>query len=196
MLKRVVHKRKELLASKEALRNAKRSAILKRHWKGQGKITPVVKEAAVTWIGNHENVVTSPICNETILAKQPGSNKKHRVPKLLLEIPVRELHNPLVAPLDQGGLPQCRDANGNVIVSDTSLQQIIKKDVPQLRRMCVQFKQMCGCKICMSMHSMHKSLNAFCQRLVHTAVAGTLQPTEDMQTCTDTHCATKRRELA
>jgi hypothetical protein len=54
-------------------------------------------------------VVTSPIYNETILVKQePGSSEKRRVPKLLLETPVWELHNLLVAPVEQGGLPEGR----------------------------------------------------------------------------------------
>jgi hypothetical protein len=55
----------------------------------------------VNWIQSHENVVTSPIYNENILVKQePGSIEKRRLPKLLLEIPVRELHNLLVAPIE------------------------------------------------------------------------------------------------
>ena len=40
------------------------------------------------------------IYNETILVNEPGSNEKYHVPKLLLEIPVRKLHNLLMAPLD------------------------------------------------------------------------------------------------
>jgi hypothetical protein len=56
-----------------------------------------------------------------VLVKDPGSGKKCRVPKLLLEIAVRELHSLLVAPLDQGGLPQSRDADEKIAVSDTSL---------------------------------------------------------------------------
>jgi len=83
--------------------------ILKRHWRGHRKITIAVKEAIVSWVHQHENVVTSPIYSKTLLVKRPGSIEKQRVPKLLLEIPVRELHNLLVAPIDQGGLAQSRD---------------------------------------------------------------------------------------
>jgi hypothetical protein len=186
-LKRAIQARKELLVSKAASRNAKWSMILKRRWKGHRKITPAVKQAIVHWIQSHENVVTSPIFNETILVKEPGSIEKRRVPKLLLEIPVRELHNLLVAPLEQGGLPQCRDDDGKILVGDTTLRQIIKKDLPQLRRMSLRHKQMCGCEICISMHSIQKSLNAFRHRLVRTLTcAGTLQPTENIQTYIDT----------
>jgi hypothetical protein len=150
-LELAIQKRRELLVSKGASRNAKWSVILRRKWKGRRKMSPVVKQAVVNWIQSHENVATSPICNETILAKEPGSNEKRRVPKLLLEVPVRELHNLLVAPLDQGGLSQSRDADGKIIVSDTTLRRIMKKDLPHLCHMSLRHKQMCGCKIHMSM---------------------------------------------
>jgi hypothetical protein len=129
--------------------------------------------------------VTSSIHNETILVKEPGSNKKRRVPKLLLEVPVRELHNLLVAPPDQVGLSQSRAAAGKIIVSDTTLRRIAKKDLPQLRRM--SLRHMCGCEIRMSMHSMQKSLNAFRKRFVCTLTSDgmTLKSTEAVQTCTN-----------
>jgi hypothetical protein len=101
--------------------------ILKRQWEGHRKITPTTKQAIVHWIWSHENVVTSPIYNETLLVKKQGSIKKHHVPKLLLEVPIRELHNLLVASLEHGGLLQSRDEDGIIIVGDTTLRQIIKK---------------------------------------------------------------------
>jgi hypothetical protein len=131
-LKRAILTRKALKVSKGLSRNAKWLTILKRQWRGHRKITPAVKDAIVDWVTKHENVVTSPIYNETLLVKRPGSGEKHRVPKLLLEIPVRELHNLLVAPIDQGGLSQSRDSEGKIVVSDTTLRRIIRKDLPQL----------------------------------------------------------------
>jgi hypothetical protein len=168
--------------AKGASRNAEYLVILRHQWKGCRKINPVVKQAVLNWIRSHENVVTSPIYNETILVKEPGSSEKCRVPKLLLEIPVPELHNLPVAPLHQGGLSQSRDDDGKIIVSNTTLRRIIKRDLPQLRRMSMRHKQMCRCEICMSTHSMDKSLNGFRQRLVRTlTVSGTQQPTEAIQ---------------
>jgi hypothetical protein len=120
-LKRAIHTRDKLIVSKGASRNAKWSMILKRQWKGHQKITPATKQAIVHWIRSHEHVVTSPICNETLLVKKQGSIEKQRVPKLLIEITVRELHNLLVAPLEHGGLPQSRDEDGIIIVGDTTL---------------------------------------------------------------------------
>ena len=103
-LKRASQTRKALIVVKGLSRNAKWLTILKRQWKGHRKITPAVNVALGAWIQNHENVVTWPIYNETILVKKPGCIEKQRVPKLLLEIPVWELHNLLLACLDQGGL--------------------------------------------------------------------------------------------
>ena len=82
---------------------------------------------------NHENAIHSPIFNDTLLVKIPGSTlPKRRIGKLLLEIPVRDLHNHLVSPLEEGGLPQSRNEDGIVMVSDTALRRIIKEDIPQL----------------------------------------------------------------
>jgi hypothetical protein len=75
-LKRAIQTRKELKVSKGVSRNAKWLSILKRQWKGHRKITPVVKQALLSWIKSHENVVTSPIYNETILVKEEASIKK------------------------------------------------------------------------------------------------------------------------
>jgi hypothetical protein len=72
--------------------------------------------------------------NEKLLVKRQVS--------IEIEIPVRELHNLLVAPLEHGGLPQSRDEDGIISVGDTTLRQIIKKDLPQLRRMSLRHKQM------------------------------------------------------
>ena len=168
-LKRALQTRKALKVSKGVSRNAKWLTILKRHWRGHRKLTPAAKEAIVSWVRQHENVVTSPIYSETLQVKRPGSSEKHRVPKLLLEIPVRELHNLLVAPTYQGGLAQSRDEENKILCSDTTLRRIIRRDLPELRRMSLRHKQMCGCEICISMHSLHKSLNGFRQRLVRTS---------------------------
>jgi hypothetical protein len=46
---------------------------------------------------------------------------------------------------------------------------------------------MCGCEICISVHSIQKSLNAFRHRFMRTLTgAGTLQPTMEHQTYIDT----------
>ena len=185
-----VQTRKALKVSKGVSRNEKWLTILKRYWRGHRKITPAVKEAIVSWVRQHGNVATLPIYSETLLVKGPGSSEKHRVPKLLLEIPVRELHNLLLAPTDQGGLAQSRDEENKILCSDTTLRRIIRRDLPELRRMSLRHKQMCGCEICISMHSLHKSLNGFRQRLVRTLTIPETQQTpertQQIQTYKDT----------
>jgi hypothetical protein len=52
----------------------------------------------------HGNVNNSPILYDTLLIKAPGSNQKTQVGKLLLSIPVRELHNKMVSAVIDGGL--------------------------------------------------------------------------------------------
>jgi hypothetical protein len=144
-------------------------------------------EDKASYQAGHENVVTSPISNETLLVKERGSIEKRRVPKLLLKIPVCEpLHNLLVAPLlEQGGLPLSRDDDGVTLVGNTTIRQ---KDLPQLHRMSLRHKQVCGFKICISMHSIQKSLSAFRHQFVRTLTdARMLQSTTmELQTYIDT----------
>ena len=70
--------------------------------KGHSKITESVRKALHTWVIDHPRVVNSPITNDTILVLNPDTNQKERVGKLLLEIPIRELHNDLIEPPPPG----------------------------------------------------------------------------------------------
>jgi hypothetical protein len=124
-------------------------------------VTPELRTKVVDWITSHEHVVNSPIYNETLLIKDPGTSEKRRVAKLLLEIPVRELHCNLVAPVQEGGLAESRDLAGSIIISDSNLRIIIKESIPQLRRMSSRHKQRCGCGTCIIVSSLQISLNGF-----------------------------------
>jgi hypothetical protein len=63
----------------------------------------------------------------------------------------------------------------------------IKRDLLQLHRMSLRHKQMCRCEICISIHSLHKSLNGFRQRLAHSlTIPGTQEQTKRIQTYKDT----------
>jgi hypothetical protein len=90
---------------------------LKRQHKGRRNIPSAIRDAVIDWVVNDENVIPSPLLNETILVKAPGSRQKRRVTKLLLEIPVRELHNKMLSEL-----AETRDTAGKALVSDTSLR--------------------------------------------------------------------------
>ena len=122
----------KIKAAKSTSRNAKWVSLLKRQWKGHRKVTTEIRIKVVDWITSHEHVVNSPIYNETLLIKDPVTSEKRRVAKLLLEIPVWELHNNLVAPVQEGGLAESQDSTGSIIISDMNLQIIIKESLPQL----------------------------------------------------------------
>ena len=72
------------------------------------------------WVTNHHQVVQSPIVNDTLLIKNLDGEKV-AVTKLLLRIPVRELHNDLIKPVEEGGFALARNDKGEVQMSDTSL---------------------------------------------------------------------------
>jgi hypothetical protein len=102
---------------------------------------------------NHENAIASPVAKDTILVLNKENGEKDRVGKLLLEIYVRELHNSLIGPVEDGGLASARDANGIVLISDTALRFLLP---PQLRKMTPGHKQMCGCELCIVAKGLHQ----------------------------------------
>ena len=101
----------------------------------------------------------SPIARDTLLISDADSKVKRRVPKLLLECSIRQLHNDPIASPDDGGLLGARHAKTNdVIFSDTML---ISLAPPQLRPMTDNHKMMCGCAICNTSKYMQESFNAW-----------------------------------
>ena len=52
------------------------------------------------------------------------------VPKLLLFVSVRELHNSLVSGPNYGGIKDARDEDGKIIISDSTLRSLLP---PQLK---------------------------------------------------------------
>ena len=125
--------------------------------KGYCKISRDVKFKLRNWIVNHPHIVASPIVNDTLIVRNPITNIKERVGKLLLEIPVRELHNDLIEPIERGGLAEAWK-DGKVIISDISLRRLLPKE---LRPATERHKQMCCCETCISPLMLQSSLNAF-----------------------------------
>ena len=78
---------------------------------------------------NHPQVVQSPIINDSVKVNIYGHTRPQIVPKLLLRLSVRELRNILVIDPDNGGLKKARDADNNIIISDSTLRSILP---PQL----------------------------------------------------------------
>jgi len=127
--------------------------------RGSSKIIPLLPQI-VDWVRTHPNVIPSPQMRDTLIING------ERVGKLLLEIPVRELHNCMIKPAEEGGLPCVRDTSNKVLVSDTSLRSILKTNIPELRKATDSHKQMCGCEICVISKLMFKSLAAWRHKYV------------------------------
>ena len=64
------------------------------------------------------------------------------VPKLLLQVSVRELHNSLVSDPNDGGLKDAIDEDGRIIISDSTLRSLLP---PQSKQISARYKIMCGC---------------------------------------------------
>ena len=107
----------------------------------------------------NSNVRQSPITRDTILIADADTKEKCRLPKLLLECSMQQLHNELITSPDDGGLVGARHAITNdVIISDTMIRSLAP---PQLRPMTDNHKTMCGCAICKTSKYMQESLNAW-----------------------------------
>ena len=107
----------------------------------------------------NSNVRQSPITRDTLLIADADTKVKRRVPKLLLDCSMRQLHNELIASPDDGGLVGARHAIQNdVIISDTMLCSLA---APQLRPMTDNYKMMCGCAICNTSKYTQESLNVW-----------------------------------
>ena len=79
----------------------------------------------------NSNVRQSPTKRDTLLIADVDTKVKLRVPKLLLECSMRQLHNEIIASPDGGGLLGSRHAETNdVIISDKMLRSLAP---PQLR---------------------------------------------------------------
>ena len=84
-----------------------------------------LRQKLVEWIMKNSNVRESPIACDTLLITEAESGVKRRVPKLLIEGSMRQLHNELIASPDNGGLLGFRHADTNdVIISDTTIRSL------------------------------------------------------------------------
>ena len=61
------------------------------------------------------------------------------VPKLLLQVSIRELHNSLVSDPNDGGLKDARDEDGKIIISESILRSLLP---PQLKK-CLHVTKLC-----------------------------------------------------
>jgi hypothetical protein len=137
--------------------NSSFSQVLKRL--GRTKVSVQLEEAFLKWLDNHNIVIQSPLASGTLLVSDPENpGNKIRMNKILLQIPVRELHNHLVSTNPLIGLPGIRDCTGNTLISDTNLRSMLPK---RLRMMSDRYKIMCGCENCIQMYNLQSSYNRF-----------------------------------
>jgi len=129
-----------------------------RSRKRYSKVMKEKRAALDEWIRSHHDVVQSPIANDTIQVYNPETEKKEPKPKLLLMVPVRELHNDLAQPEERGGFKYAYDERGKLLISDTMLRSLLPKE---LKRMTERHKQMCGCETCIVGRGMLRSLRAY-----------------------------------
>ena len=101
------------------------------------------KRNLYTWITCHPQVVQSPISNDCLKVVLDDHTEPQLVPKLLLQVSVRELHNSLVSDTNDCGLKDARDEDGKIIISDSTLRALLP---PQLKKMSARYKIMCGCE--------------------------------------------------
>ena len=74
------------------------------------------------------------------------------VPKFLLQVSVRELHNSLVSDPNYVGLKYARYEDGKIIISYYTLSSLLP---PQLKQMYERYNIMCGGECCISAKSIH-----------------------------------------
>ena len=65
------------------------------------------------------------------------------VPKLLLQVSVRELHISLVSDTSDGCIKGDRYEDDNIIISDSTFRSLLP---PQLNQISARYKVVCGCE--------------------------------------------------
>ena len=74
---------------------------------------------------NNPQVVTSLIFNDCLKVNIDGHTELQLVPKHLLQLSIRELHNSLVSDLVYGRLKEARDTDKNIIIGDSTLRSLL-----------------------------------------------------------------------
>ena len=115
--------------------------------KGHSKINEHIKSNLYAWITRHPQVIQSPISNDCLKVIFDDHTKPQLVPKLLLQVSVRELHNILESDPNNGGLKDAREKDDNIIISDSTLHSLLPF---QLKQISARYKVVCGYECCIS----------------------------------------------
>ena len=84
------------------------------------------------WIKRHPQVVQSPIYNDCIKFMFDDQIESQLVPKLSLQVSVKELHNSVVSDPNDVGIKYARYENDNIIIINSTLRSLLP---PQLKQM-------------------------------------------------------------
>ena len=84
-----------------------------------------IKRNLYAWITCHPQVVQSSIFNDFLEVMFDVQSYPQLVPKLLLQVSVRELQNSLVSDTNDGGLKYARDEDGNINISVSTLHSLL-----------------------------------------------------------------------
>ena len=84
-------------------------------------INDQINKSLYNWIFNHPQVVQSPIANDCLKVNIDGHTRPQIVTKLLPHISIRELNNSLVSDLEDVLIKEARDAENNIIISNSIL---------------------------------------------------------------------------
>ena len=103
----------------------------------------------------HPQVVQSPIFNDSLKVNIDGHTRPKIVPKLLLQVPVLELHTSLICDPEYGGLKKAIYAENNIIISSSALCSILP---PPIKTISALYKVMCGYECCTYEKSIYSSL--------------------------------------
>ena len=103
---------------------------------------------------HHPQVVQSPILM-IVWKWKLMVTPDQKFPKLLQQVSVRELHNSLVSDPENVWIEEARDAENNIIISDSTLRELFP---PQLKQMSSHYKVICGCECCISSKTIHSPL--------------------------------------
>ena len=78
------------------------------------------------------SIFQSPISNDCLKVVLYDQTEPQLVPKLLLQVSVRELHNSLVSEPNYCGLKDARDEDGKIIISDLTLRSLLPPQLKQI----------------------------------------------------------------
>ena len=95
------------------------------------KINEQIKRNLYKLITRYPKVLQSPISNDCLKVMLDDQTEPQLVPKLLLQLFVRELHNSLVSDPNDGGLKDARDEDDKIIISDSTFFSLLP---PQLKK--------------------------------------------------------------